>query len=128
MPQEDFAALFVAAQEAGRFAAVVHEPTPMMVVEHIDPFDASSPIVKQYPPEIDGACGFAWVNVKPGNSAFANWLKKNGLARRDSYYGGVSIWISDYQQSYEKKMAHAAAMAGVLSAAGFKAYASGRLD
>lgn len=73
-------------------------------------------------------CGFAWVLVKPGNSRFANWLKKNDHGRTDSYYGGVNIWIGDYNQSYDMKVAHASAMAGVFNKYGINAYMGSRLD
>jgi hypothetical protein len=76
----------------------------------------------------DGPCGFAWVNVRPGNSRFANWLKQNRHARRDEYYGGVSISIRDYDQSEQKKRIHATAFAEVLKQAGFNACAFSRLD
>lgn len=75
-----------------------------------------------------GACGFAWINVKPGTSRFARWLKQQGLARPDSCYGGVCIWISDYNQSILHKEKHAAAMAEVLRSHGIKASAGSRLD
>ncbi len=126
--ESDFENLYLRAQEIGQLAGEALSPAPMVVVERQNPFDDSSPIIRQYAPEPAGACGFAWVNIKPGNSRFANWLKKNGLARKDSYYGGVSIWIRQHGQSYEKKIAHARALAEVLSEAGIKAYASGRLD
>jgi hypothetical protein len=74
-------------------------------------------------------CGFAWVNIKPGNSAFANWLKMKKIARRDEYYGGVTVWVSDYNQSMERKMAYAGAFARTLEAAGLKrVYAMSRMD
>jgi hypothetical protein len=72
-------------------------------------------------------CGFGWVHISKGNTSFARWLKQNNLARK-SYYGGLDIWIGAHNQSYEKKMAHARAMAQVLSEEGFQAYADGRLD
>lgn len=75
-----------------------------------------------------GACGFAWVNVKPGTSRFARWLKANKLARPDSHYGGVTIWISDYNQSIYCKELHAVAMARVLQEAGINAWAMSRDD
>jgi hypothetical protein len=68
------------------------------------------------------------VNVKPGTSAFAKWLKEKGYARTDDYYGGVTIWISAYNQSFVRKEAHACAMAESLREAGFNAYANSRLD
>lgn len=128
-PKKDWQAIYDLAHKAGHEAATGMVPEPMTVVERANPLDDNSEIVKQYEPIADGVCGFAWINVKPGNSSFANWLKKNDLARKDSYYGGVTIWVGDYNQSYEKKMAYAGAFAKVLKDSGIeKAYASGRLD
>jgi len=76
----------------------------------------------------DGVCGFAWVNVKPGTSKFARWLKATGKARTDSYYGGVTIWVSDFGQSMQKKEIFARALAKRFQAAGIKAYAASRMD
>ena len=56
------------------------------------------------------------------------WLKKSGIGRLDSYYGGWTIWVGDFGQSYERKMAYAGAFAEVLQKHGIKAYANGRLD
>ena len=112
--------LFARADAAGRAAAEALVPEPMLV-QRADGYI--------YPPIMSGACGFAWVNIKPGNSSFARYVKLNVQGgRSDSYYGGVSLWISGYGQSYEKKLAYAAAFAGVLSEAGIKALSMGRLD
>lgn len=102
----DFETIYNNAVTAGREAATKMVPTPMTVVGGGQRF---------YVP--DGACGFAWVIVKPGTSKFARWLKANKHARPDSYYGGVSIWISEHSQSVDRKTAHANAMADVLSTA-----------
>lgn len=37
-------------------------------------------------------CGFAWVSL-PGNSPFARWAKKEGIARK-AYPSGLQIWYS----------------------------------
>ena len=127
--------LFDRANAAGHEAAMAAVPRAMLVgtpknlvgslVGGDDGgFDTSKPIYY----ESEGVCGFAWVNIKPGNSSFARWMKDQGQARPDSYYGGVSMWISGYGQSYERKLAYARAFAGVLVQGGIKAYASGRLD
>ena len=78
----------------------------------------------------DGPCGFAWVIVKPGNSSFAHWLKKKGHARRDSYYGGVTIWIDAFNQSHERKSTAAHVLAKELGAAfpKLRIYSMSRLD
>lgn len=75
----------------------------------------------------EGLCGFAWVNVKGANKGFGAWLLKTGKARK-GYYGGAEIWIHAHNQSYERKMKHAEALAHVLKEAGVECYASGRLD
>ena len=111
-------ALFAKADAAGMAAASAHKPEPMVV--------RSGSYV--YEPVMDGVCGFAWVNVKPGNSQFAKWMVKEGKARKDSYEGGVQVWVSQFNQSMEKKYAYAAAFANVLNEAGVNAYAGQRMD
>lgn len=129
MPSKiDFERLYLAADAAGKEAAEACEPTPMIVGYPTTPLgnDIDTSKASWYVPQ--GVCGFAWVIVKPGNSAFANWLKKMDYARKDSYYGGVSIWISDYGQSMEKKAAYARGFAGKLQEAGYNAYSMSRMD
>lgn len=112
-----FTKLFHDAWQAGRDAARAARPLPMLVTtQDGDILDVVD----------DGACGFGWVNV-PGNTSFGKWLKKNGMARPD-YPSGLSIWISDYGQSYERKAAHAGAMASYLVANGIACRAGSRLD
>jgi hypothetical protein len=119
-----FEAAFAKAVAAGLEAGEASKPRPMVVQEML----GMSPIVKQSWYEPEGMCGFAWVNVSPGNSPFANWLKKAGLARK-AYGGGVDVWVSDFGQSVERKEACANAMAKVLKEElGVSAYASSRLD
>jgi len=99
---------------AGRAAGLAVVPQPMYI--------------QGYAPVMDGACGFAWVNVKPANSAVAKRLIARGMARKDGYYGGVTVWISDYNQSMTRKEAHARAFAATLAAAGIRAYSASRMD
>ena len=122
-----FEAAFAKASAAGKAAGEGAKPQAMMVVQPSNPLnDNSVPSAMWHVPE--GVCGFAWVNVSPGNSPFANWLKKNKLARK-AYGGGVDIWISDFGQSVERKEACASAMAKVLKEElGVNAYASSRMD
>lgn len=117
------------ASALGQIAAEKHTPTPMVVQQHANPLDDSSPVVKTYEPVMGGVCGFAWVNVKPGTSRFARWLKKEGLARSDDYLGGVTMFIHEYGQSYELKMTHANRMARYMREHhDINASAQGRLD
>jgi hypothetical protein len=102
----------------------------------------------------DGVCGFGWVNLKAekgeaGAEArkFLNFVKGtvktdenvealfagtefSGLGRTDSYYGGVTMWVGGFGQSYQKKVAYASAVANVLNerVEGLRAWGTGRLD
>ncbi len=112
-----FNELWETAWQAGVKAAMAETPRPMFVTDQDGtPVDYVS----------EGPCGFAWINV-PGNTSFGKWLQKQGIARPD-YPKGLSVWISDYSQSYYRKAAHAKAMAGVLEANGIKCSARSRLD
>lgn len=99
--------------EAGKNAA----PVPMYVIEKGIPIDRID----------DGACGFAWVTVRPANSSFAIWAKKQGIMR-PMYGGGVTYWVSQFGQSVDRKSAFAAAYAKVLREHGIKAESGDRLD
>lgn len=89
----------------------------------IRPYDAYSGRI--YPPF--PICGFAWVNIKPATIRFARWLKENNYGRT-SDRGGVTVWISEHDQSYDRKLAHARGMAEVFEKHGFDASYDGRLD
>ena len=112
-----YSRLLQEAWRAGMMAATQYKPRPMLVT------DEAGTILDRVD---DGPCGFAWVNV-PGNTSFGKWLKKNNLAR-DDYPKGLCIWISDHNQSYERKRVHANAMALYLSDNGIVCSARGRLD
>ena len=122
----EFETLWNKALDAGAAAAEATKPTPMVVFEANGLSDEPKPGGKSwYVPQ--GPCGFAWVTVRPGNSAFANWLKKQGYASK-AYGGGVQYWVSQYGQSHELKSAFAYAASQVLTEAGVKASAGSRLD
>lgn len=123
-----FAAIYAEAVKAGREAVSRTHVQPMIVGEETAPFSGVLDTSRPMHFIEDGACGFAWVIVRPGNSPFANWLKKEGHARKDSYYGGVNIWIGDYNQSVQKKAVHAKAMAEVFRKHGITAQSYDRLD
>ncbi len=106
---DDIMALAV---EVGIEAGRAITPTPMKI--------------RGYEPIADGVCGFAQVNIK-GNTAFGRWVKKMGYGRK-AYYGGLDINVHEFNQSYERKMAYANAMAKVFTSHGIEAFASGRLD
>lgn len=127
LSEEECRLLHEKAHAAGMAAGNAHQPEPMIVVQHADPLDDSSPVVRVYEPVWDGVCGFGWVTVRPGNSSYARWLRENTRAFR-SEEGGVRLRVSRFGQSYEKKMAYAGAYAKVLQEAGINALADGRLD
>jgi hypothetical protein len=122
-----FEAAYNKAVAAGKAAGEAKAPVPMVVAEHADPLNDRSPVNRAWHCA-EGACGFAWVRVRPGNCSFAKWLVKNGHAR-PAYEGGVDIWISAFNQSVERKEACARAMAEVFrSELGVNAYSDSRLD
>ena len=108
---------------AGHEAACAAMPEPMTVVQR-DPVTGKA-IQKRFVP--DGACGFAWVKIRPATSKFARWGKKQGLFG-SSYGGGLQLWVSDYNQSVDRKSAYASAYAKALREHGINAYADSRLD
>jgi hypothetical protein len=115
-PKVNWESLFGHADQAGYEAANKHKPTPMTVVERANPLDDSSEIVKQYEPIADGVCGFASIVIRPGNHPFVNWIKKNdALVKKANlyggkhYYGGYSLSVMGFNQSYEKKSEYARA-------------------
>lgn len=124
----EFHAIYIEAVAAGKKAAARTSPRPMMVGTAVDvlsnEIDYDKPVY--YVP--DGVCGFAWVSIRPRNSAFAKWLKANNLARSNDYEKAMVISIRDYGQSMELKEAHAVAMATVFEAHGIKATANSRID
>lgn len=100
------------AWEAGVEAAESCNPTPMIVAQHANPLDDASPVTQAWHVP-DGVCGFAGLRVRPGNSSFARWLVKNQDFHK-SYYGGVENSLFEYNQSMDRKSAHASRMAEVL--------------
>jgi hypothetical protein len=127
---KQFEELYAKADAAGRAAVEKATVIPMVVGTATSLFgneiDRSKPT---YFVE-GGPCGFSWVNLKPGNCKFANWLKATRRARTDSYYGGVTIWVSEYGQSMQRKEAYATAFAEVIREAGVakSVYAQSRMD
>lgn len=105
----NFAQILKDALNAGNIAAKTVTPVPMIVQQHRNQLDDSSPVVKQWGVS-EGVCGFAWVKIRPANCAFANWLKKQGY--QHSHYD-KAVLITDRlpTQSYERKTAWASAVA-----------------
>ena len=75
-------------------------------------------------------CGFAWVNIVPGTSKFARDLKKAGVVRGRSYYGGIDVWNPGGipTQSMDVKEMCADAYVKVLGKYGIRGTAMSRAD
>jgi hypothetical protein len=114
-----FRQIHAAALRAGREAAKACVPEPMVVV-------GSYPDGKKRWIVPGGVCGSASIRFK-GNTAWGRWAKKRGIAD-SAYGGGLEIWISEYGQSLERKVAHAQAYANTLGANGIFGWVSSRMD
>lgn len=123
-----FQSLWARANQAGLEAGRKVVPETMYAIESNLLTGQPKPGARIYAvPE--GPCGFAWVQLKPGTSAFAKWLKANRLAHADSYHGGVSIDAPmEFGQSITRKEAWAGAVARVFNEVGLRAYPMSRLD
>lgn len=127
---DQFAAAWADAQKAARAAAEAATPAPM-VVGDADLMGNPVPGGRRYVVE-GGPCGFAWVKVRPANSAFANWAKRTGVAKGGrSYGGGLTVaWCpAGGTQSMARQEAAADAMAEVLrDTLGVDARSESRMD
>jgi len=124
---DDNAALWARAYAAGMAAGEACKPTPMVVGPASITLNGVPLLDRSYF-VADGACGFAWVNVHPGNCAFARWAKANRGASK-AYTGGMQVlWVSEFDQSLQRKEAFAHAFAAVLTAAGIRAVPGSRMD
>lgn len=119
--------LFDQAYSAGMQAMKAATPTPIVVGHATSVFSDEMDYSRPTYVVPGGLCGFAWVNIRPGNSRFARWLVKEGLARK-SYSGGVDFSVREGDQSVALKEAFADAFAEELRSNGIKAYAESRLD
>ena len=119
--------LFTQAYDAGITAGNNAKPIPMTVC-------TANPLTGRPIAVIDvvndGVCGFAWVSMKantPENKKFISWAKKANVMRK-SCMGGFTYWVSEFNQSMQRKEAFAYAFAKVLQANGIKCYAESRMD
>jgi hypothetical protein len=119
-------ALYSKAHKAGLWAGNAVKPFAMVVEQHENAFDDSSPVTHR---EVvrDGLCGFAWIKVVPATGSFARWCRKNVRSHK-GFGGGEHIWVRDFDQSFERKEAYACEFVNVLREAGLTAYAGSRLD
>lgn len=102
-------------------------------MERASPLDDSSPVVAVHGYAWD-ACGFAWINIKRCNrnpaKQLVEYLRVIGVAHRDGYYGGYTIWGSQFYggQEITPKEEGCGAAVKVLEAAGIECYMGSRLD
>lgn len=125
--EQQFAIIWNQAQRAGKLSAEQKIPTPMVVGSPTTTFGSDIDYTKPTYFVPSGVCGFAEIRFA-GNTAFGRWAKKMGLATKDSYYGGLYVWVSEYGQSMELKEAYAQGFAQVLRDNGIDAYATSRMD
>ena len=123
-PQE----IYSEAHSAGMAAGHGCTPTPMVVGTPTTPLGDDIDYSKDTYYVADGMCGFAWINIKPARGKFVKFLKDNDIGRKDSYYGGYTIWVSEFGQSVTRKENYARAFAKVLEDNGITAYSMSRLD
>ena len=122
------AQIYAEAHSAGMAAGHGCTPTPMVVGTPTTPLGNDIDYSKKTYYVSDGMCGFAWINIKPARGKFVTWMKKNNIGRKDSYYGGWTVWVSDFGQSVTRKENYARASAKVLGDYGITAYNMSRLD
>ena len=107
----------------------VAEKTPLQIHEEaaMAASKAANDFIKQHGEPF--YCGFAWVNINNGRSAFARALSKAGIARK-SYDKGLDVWnpCGSMTQSMVIKEEGARAYAEVLRKYGIEASARSRPD
>ena len=110
-------AIHLKANEAGKKAVAALKVEPMYVS------DGRTTYYIQ-----DGACGFGWVEVRPGNCRYSNFLKMMEIGSYSNYHRAVMFWCREYGQSVQKKAAYVEAYAKVLRHYGINAWGHSRLD
>ena len=123
-PQE----IYSEAHSAGLAAGHGCTPTPMVVGTPTTPLGNDIDYEKDTYYVADGMCGFAWVNIKPARGKFVKFLKDNDIGRKDCYYGGYTVWVSEFGQSMHRKENYARAFTSVLRENGLTAYNMSRMD
>jgi hypothetical protein len=127
----DYENIWAQAQDAGYKAVRDLEASagivPIIVGEPTTPFGSDIDYSKPTYVINDGVCGFAQIRFA-GNTAFGRWAKAKELASKDSYYGGLYVWVGEFNQSFQRKDAYARAFAQSLKENGIDAYSTSRLD
>ena len=95
------------AHAAGMAAVAALTPEPMTVVGNGRTYWVEG-----------GVCGFARVEVRPRTSAWAKWLRATGW-RSSDYFKCVTLNISEFGQSMQRKEAFAQAFVDHLTRLGY---------
>ena len=114
--------LFTQAVMAGNKAGEEAIPRPMIVTGGILGGKKESWYVSE------GMCGFAWVDVPDKTCELAQYMMIFERGYSDYPKVHAKYWVSEFNQSYERKLAYAKAMAKVFRDAGFEATYDSRLD
>jgi hypothetical protein len=122
----DLETIFDEASIAGMTAGNNHTPAPMTITD--GDLLTGKPIegAKVYNVP-QGVVGFAWIVIRPGTSKAAKFAVKH-YGAGPHHAGGVSIWVTQFDQCYERKVLYAQAFVRVLSKYGIKASSGDRLD
>jgi hypothetical protein len=132
---ETFKEILIEADAAGKAAVENMKVIPMLVGQAKGLFSNEIDYSKPVEYVSDGVCGFAWVNILPeykGNTKLGKEERKVleacGFEKDWTDTKKFSKWISDYNQSLQKKETYARVFAEVLSVKGIKSYAQSRID
>ena len=105
-----YESVHAAAHAAGREAAEAAVLPRYVAVQHANPLDDSSEIVKVWDQPFE-LCGFASVQVKGANKGYGKWLVSSGTGETDTWNGGACFWVSSFGQSHGRKVVYASAYA-----------------
>ena len=105
-----YESVHAAAHAAGREAAQAAVLPQYVAVQHANPLDDSSEIVKVWDQPFE-LCGLASVQVKGANKGYGKWLVSSGTGETDTWNGGACFWVSSFGQSHGRKVAYASAYA-----------------
>lgn len=125
--KSSYAVIYTEAHAAGMEGLKACVPTRMLVVEHENQLDDTSPAKKTW--EVaGGVCGSAGVWLRDGRKGFARWLTTTGKAYKDNYLGGTTIIVREGGQSMERKVAYAREFVAVLEKYNISSSVRSRID
>ena len=122
------------AHDAGMEAVKTVVTRAVLIYQETHPFSGEMDPTKPSYVLDDYPCGFAWVSVKPANKGNTRLGKDERRAleavgfRKNYYEKSYQLWISNFNQSMQKKEAYADAYAKVLRGHGIRAYSGSRMD